>query len=199
VYTVERAMRLEAPMDTATLLLKVSRRLKAGELVLPVESVLGRTEVLALSEISVGVAPSTNEVPHSDSRTDLADATEEGSFWAQILYVSLMQSVQVTLEGNEGGIEKILAISPRVSGPVTVWTSVRVSVTHSVLPCFRQSTWRTVGYNASTSGIGEEVLGKPAAANSAEQPVVRFWTTAARVALLQAGSLHMLVTQVSRG
>jgi len=39
----------------------------------------------------------------------------------------------------------------------------------------------------------------PAAANSAEQPVVKFVTTAAMVALLHAGALHMAVIQVLRG
>lgn len=52
-----------------------------------------------------------------------------------MLYVSLLQSVQIMLEGNElGGFWIILTILSRESGPVTVSTSVRVSVIHSVLP-----------------------------------------------------------------
>lgn len=49
-------MKLETPTATATLLVKVSRRLKAGLCFEATEP--GMMEVLALSEISAGLAPS---------------------------------------------------------------------------------------------------------------------------------------------
>jgi len=104
-------------MARATLLVKVSRRLKAGLFVDDKEP--EATAVFALSEISEGVEPSTNEAPHSDDRAGSEDAVVEGTAWAQILYESLLQSVQVTLAGNEvGGFWVILAMFPSVSGPV---------------------------------------------------------------------------------
>lgn len=107
----------------------------------------------------------------------MADETVAGIVWAQMLYVSLLQSVQVMLVGSEvGGFWAILAIFERESGPVTVSTFVRVSVRQNVPPCLRQTIWRTVGYNDSIVVVREdtESAGMPAVDNSAEQPVVRF-------------------------
>lgn len=65
----------------------------------------------------------------------MADETVAGIVWAQMLYVSLLQSVQVMLVGSEvGGFWAILAIFERESGPVTVSTFVRVSVRQNVPP-----------------------------------------------------------------
>ena len=47
--------------------------------------------------------------------------------------------------------------------------------------------------------VGNASAPIPAAANSVEQPVVKFLTTAAIVSLLQAGEPHMLVNQPLRG
>lgn len=58
---------------------------------------------------------------------------------------------------------------------------------------------RTVGYNASTSVVKVVKETLVMAPNSAEQPVERFVRTPDRVALLQAGSLHRLVSQVLMG
>jgi len=192
-------MKPEAPTATVTLLVRLSRRPKAG-LFANAES--EATAVFALWETPEGVEPSTNEAPHCDSRVGLADETLEGISWTQILYVSLLQSVQVILVGNElGGFPTTLAIFDKVSGPVTVSTLVRVSVIQSVLPCFRQAILRTVGYNDWIVVVraDAESAVMPAKDSSAEQPVVRFWMTAARVALLQAGPAHMLPSQLFRG
>lgn len=199
MYTVERAMRPEAPTATVTLLVKVPRRLKAGLFAANEES--EATAVFALSEISEGAEPSTNESPHNDCTTGLAVVTVEGASWAQILYASLLQFVQVTLAGKFGGFWVILTIFPRVSGPVIASILVRVSVTHRVLPCLRQTILRTVGYNVSISAVREDNKSGviPADVNSVEQPVVMFWMTAAIVALVQAGAPHKLVSQLLIG
>jgi len=77
----------------------------------------------------------TNEALHCDWRTGFAVEAEEGTSLTQILYDSLLQSVQVMLEGTEvGGFWAILRTFVNVSGPVMVSTLVRVSVIHSVLP-----------------------------------------------------------------
>jgi len=66
-----------------------------------------------------------------------------GASLTKILYESLLQSVQLTLEGSEvGGSAEIFAM---VSGPVTVSTLVRVSVTQKLGPSLRQSILRIVG------------------------------------------------------
>jgi len=192
-------MRPEAPTATVTLLVKAPKKLEAGLFAAKEES--EATAVFALSEMSEGVEPSTNESPHNDCRTGLADVTVEGTSWAQISYDSLLQSVQVTLAGKFGGFWVMLAIFPRLSGPVIASTLVRVSVTHRVLPCSRQTILRTVGYNVSISVVREDNKSDvmPADVNSVEQPVVMFWMTAAIVALVQAGAAHMLVSQLLIG
>jgi hypothetical protein len=184
-------MKPEAPTATVTLLAK---RLKAELVVDETEPTL----VLALCETLEGVEPSTNEAPHCDSRAGLEDETVEGMSVVQILYDALLQSVQVMLVGNElGGFWTSLTTFPRVSGPVTVSTLVRVSVTHRVFPCLRQNILRIVGYNDWTVGIRE--VASAETFNSVGQPAVKFVTTAARVALLQAGALHKLPSQLLRG
>jgi hypothetical protein len=186
-------MKAEAPTATETLLVKMSKRLKAG---LVVDERV--PPVFALWEIPEGSEPSTNEAPHWDSRTGLEAATEEGTSLAQILKDALLQSVQVILAGTElGGLSTTSTTFDRVSGPVTVSTLVRVSLTHRVLPCLRQNILRIVGYNCWTDGVRE--VASDVMFKSVEQPAVRFATTAARVALLQAGPLHMLTSQVLMG
>jgi hypothetical protein len=143
-------MKPEAPTATVTLLAK---RLKAELVVDETEPTL----VLALCETLEGVEPSecqrmsiiaqknrlhvpTNEAPHCDSRAGLEDETVEGMSVVQILYDALLQSVQVMLVGNElGGFWTSLTTFPRVSGPVTVSTLVRVSVTHRVFPLINEA------------------------------------------------------------
>jgi hypothetical protein len=64
----------------------------------------------------------------------------EGTSLAQILYVALLQSVQVMLAGIEvGGFSIILITFDRVRFPVTDSTLVRVSVTHRVLPLVNEA------------------------------------------------------------
>lgn len=85
-----------------------------------------------------------------------------------MLYVSLLQSVQVMLAGRVvGGFCESLARLDNVRGPVTVSTFVRVSVRQKVPPlwneiqsllsllkgdkephCLRQAILRKVGYRA---------------------------------------------------
>jgi len=185
-------MKLEAAIATETPLVNISRRPRAG---LVTDAT---TPVLALWETLEGSEPSTNEAPHWDSRTDLEDETVEGTSLTQILYDALLQSVQVMLAGSEvGGFWVMLTTFCRVSGPVMVSTLVRVSVTQKTLPCLRQNILRNVGYNSWTDLVrvdGSDVIFK-----SVEQPAVKFATMDARVALLQAGPLHILPSQVVRG
>jgi hypothetical protein len=93
-----------------------------------------------------------------------------------------------------GGLEKILKIWVKLSGPVTVSTLVRVSVRHRVVPCSRQATLRIMGYSVSTEVV--RVLAEvDVRLKSVEQPETRSLTTTARVASSQAGAAHMLVSQ----
>jgi hypothetical protein len=136
---------------------------------------------------------------------------------AQILYEALIQSVQrVSLGTEDGRLLGMLKIVVRVSGPVIFSILVRVSLTHRVFSlvlgwlsdcswmdrapwtyCLRQSILRTEGYNAWTCGTREGELDEML--NSTEQPVVKFVTTEARVALLQAGAAQALLSQLSTG
>jgi len=104
-------------------------------------------DVLAISEISEGLAPSVKEAPHAVLRPVASELEiKPGKFLLTTLYACLVQSLQVTFLGIVELPDTILGmmviILLMLSVPTEFWMSVRSSVMQRALAdvSFRQTT-----------------------------------------------------------
>jgi len=106
--------------------------------------------LFAISDTSVGTLPSVKEAPHWAWRGPARPANSVGNWLFKTLYVCLMQSVQVTLGGNDVmplNFAITFGMLSKLRVPSRFWMLVSVSVMQRVFVAmsFKQTTWRIAG------------------------------------------------------